>query len=209
MLPKIVVASTLERGAILKHLGLTKGSVMEYEGAEARVDELRHFVNFGVNVNMGSDGVELIVWDADRLSAECQAVLLKPLEEASENLCLYLVVANENGVLPTVMSRCVSVALSGDELKKDSFWKEILECFSVGPSKCLALADELEKMDMEIALEEVITKLKSGLSKEVNRNRLQVLNLAIDCLAKLRFSNVNAKLAFGNFLISSWKLIKA
>lgn len=209
MLPKIVVSSTLERGIVLKRLGLVSGSVLEYEGQGAKVADLRRFVNFGVNVNMGSERLELVIWDADRLSVDCQSVLLKPLEECSDNFCLYLIVSNENGLLPTIMSRCVSVVLTIDEKTKDSFWKEILECFSIGPSRCLAFADEIDREEMEMALEEVVSKLKNGLLKEVNKNRLIILDLAIDCLAKLRFSNVNAKLAFGDFLISSWKLIKA
>ena len=73
----------------------------------------------------------------------------------------------------------------------------------------MALADDLEKLEMEKALEEVIARLSSGLADEVNQNRLKILKLAIDYLSKIRFTNVNAKLVFGNFLIDSWRLIKA
>jgi DNA polymerase III delta prime subunit len=209
MLPKIIVAGAYEKEVLLGYFGLSSASVMAYEGSDGKVDDLRHFINFGVNVSAGSSEMSLVIWDADRLSPECQAVLLKPLEDASESLTLILVATNENGLLPTVLSRCVVINHRGTDKLKTNYWKSILECFSKGPAKCLALADDLEKLDMERALEEVITKLNLGLSEEVNKNRLKILKLAIDCLSKIRFTNVNAKLAFGNFLICSWRLIKA
>jgi Flp pilus assembly pilin Flp len=208
MLPKIIVAGTYERESLLSDMGLSASSVMSYEGAEGKIDDLRHFINFGINVSAGTKNLNLLIWDADRLSPECQAVLLKPLEDSSEGTSLLLVTANENSLLPTVLSRCVitTIVNSGDKIA--GFWKKILECFAKGPSLCLAFADELEKKEMESALEETINKLKSGLDTEVNKNRLKILKLSVDCLAKIRFTNVNAKLTFGNYLINSWRLIK-
>jgi hypothetical protein len=207
MLPKIIVAGTYEREILLADLGLAAGTIMAYEGAEGKIDELRHFINFGFNVAAGQSDMSLLIWDADRLSPECQAVLLKPLENVSESMSLWLVTTNENGLLPTVLSRCVVSHHLGITPDKNSYWKKILECFAKGPAQCLVFADELDKTEMESALEEVIVKLKSGLSEVVNKNRLKILKMAVECLSKIRFTNVNAKLAFGSFLISSWRLI--
>jgi hypothetical protein len=209
MLPKIIVSGAGEREALLSALGLSVTETLGYEGSEGKIDELRHFINFGINVSSGSSNFNLVIWDADRLSPECQTVLLKPLEEATEKLCLLLVVANENGLLPTILSRCVVSGKLNNSQQKSSYWKSVLDCFAKGPAKCLAFADELEKDGMEKCLEEIIDKLKSGLDVEVNKNRLKILKMAIACLANIRFTNVNAKLAFGNFLISSWRLVKA
>ncbi len=208
MLPKIIVADVSDRETILSSLGLSIASTMGYEGSEGKIDDLRHFINFGVNVSAGTNGISLMVWDADKLSPECQAVLLKPLEESSASMCLYLVVRNENGLLSTVLSRCIVLNQTTKNLVEGVGWKDVLECFTKGPAKCLALADELEKPEMEKTLEEVIEKLKAGLEIAVNINRLKILKLAIDCLSQIRFTNVNAKLTFGNFLISSWRLVK-
>lgn len=209
MLPKIVLASTPDRESLLSSLGLSSVSTMNYEGSEGKIDDLRHFINFGVGVSGGFDLLNLVIWDADRLSPECQAVLLKPLEESTEGMCLYLVASNENGLLSTIMSRCVVVdnGLVRKE-KKEVYWKKVLECFTQGPAKCLAFADELEKEEMESLLEEMIAKLKSGLDDQVNKNRLKILKLSIECLQRIRYTNVNAKLFFGNFLVSSWKLVR-
>ena len=209
MLPKIIVAGAYERESLFVFLGLSSATTMEYEGSEGKVSELRHFINFGVNVSAGSTIMSLVIWDADRLSPECQSVLLKPLEDSSEKMCLFLVASNENGLLPTILSRCVVSVHSGSSDLKTTHWKSVLECLAKGPAKCLALADGLEKTEMENALGEVISRLKMGLSDEVNKNRLKILKLAIDCLSTIRFTNVNAKLAFGNFLINSWRLVKA
>ena len=208
MLPKIIVAGMYERESLLSALGLSAASVMTYEGSEGKIDDLRHFINFGVNVSGGSADMSLLIWDADRLSSECQTVLLKPLEDSSEKLSLFLVTTNENGLLPTVLSRCVVTNQLGGDGVRTSYWKSVLECFTKGPAKSLIFADDLEKLEMEKALEEVIVKLKSGLADEVNKNRLKIMKLAIDCLSNIRFTNVNAKLAFSYFLISCWRLIK-
>lgn len=208
MLPKIIVAGAYEREGLLSLLGLSATSTMGYEGSEGKIDDLRHFVNFGINVSAGSPGMSLVIWDADRLSPECQTVLLKPLEDSSEKMRLFLVAFNENGLLPTVLSRCVVTSHPGKIEKNGVYWKRVLECFAKGPASCLVLADDLEKEEPEKALEEVIARLKTGLTDEVNRNRLKILKLAIDCLSKIRFTNVNTKLSFGNFLINSWRLIK-
>lgn len=209
MLPKIIVAGIYDRSVLLSELSLFGASTMEYEGKEAKVDDLRKFINFGLNVATSQSGISLLIWDADRLSHECQAVLLKPLESTAENISLYLVASNENGLLPTVLSRCLVVNNTIKQVSSGKIWRGVLLCFEKGPAKCLALADELEREEMEAMLEEVITRLKNGLATEVNKNRLKILKLAIDCLSLVRFTNVNAKLAFGNFLISSWRLIKA
>lgn len=209
MLPKIIVAGVYEKELLLSSLGLSIASTMGYEGSVGKIDDLRHFINFGINVSAGSSSLGLIIWDADKLSPECQAVLLKPLEESSDNMCLHLVVSNENGLLPTILSRCVVVDNTKIQNISGKYWKDVLDCFAKGPARCLSLADELEKPEMEKALEEVVAKLKSGLEIEVNKNRLKILKLAIDYLSKIRYTNVNAKLAFANFLIDSWELVKA
>ena len=209
MLPKIIVTGMQEKEILLSSLGLSIASTMGYEGSEGKIDDLRHFINFGKNVSAGSSDMSLVIWNADRLSPECQTVLLKPLEESTESMCLYLVASNENGLLPTILSRCVVINHFVDKGKGGANWKSVLECFAKGPAKCLSVADEMEKDEMEKTLEEVIAKLKSGLEVTVNKNRLKILKLAIETLAKIRFTNVNAKLAFGNFLISSWRLVKA
>lgn len=182
---------------------------MSFEGSEGKIDDLRHWVNFGVNVAQNSSDIYMVVWNADRLSPECQTILLKPLEETSEKTKLLLMVANENGLLPTIISRCQIQAVAGEEKEGSRYWKEVMNCFTKGPATGLTLADKLEKEEMELALAEVIEKLKKGLESGVSKNRLKVLKMAIDCLAKLKYTNVNAKLAFGNFLIRSWELIKA
>jgi len=208
MLPKIIVVGTYEKETLLSSLGLSTASTMGYEGSEGKIDDLRHFINFGANVSVGSSSMSLVIWDADQLSPECQSVLLKPLENSSESMSLFLIASNENRLLPTVLSRCLVVNKIDDSCLDVSHWKSVLDCFVKGPARCLSLADELEKGEIESTLEELITKLNVGLSTEVTKNRLKVLKLAIDCLAKIKFTNVNVKLTFGNFLLNAWKLVK-
>jgi DNA polymerase-3 subunit delta' len=208
MLPKIIVSGALDRQVIKDRLSIYDSSIIALEGSDTKVDTVRHWINFGVNVVNGSPEMSLVVWDADKLSPECQAVMLKPLEESRDETNMYLVVTNENGLLSTVLSRCMVVDLLGQVEDNSMYWKRIRECFVKGPAACLAYADDLDKLEMEQSLEELIKKLKLGLIKEVSKSRLGVIKLAIECLGRLRKSNVNAKLAFGDFLISSWRMVR-
>lgn len=209
MLPKIIVNGVGDREALLRDLSLSPTSIIVFEGNEGKVDDLRHWVNFGTNVAASSPEIGLIVWDADRLSPECQAVLLKPLEETRDKVKLFLVVANENSLLPTILSRCVVESKVTKTKSEEKYIKEMMKCMVNGPAEAIELSEKLTKEEMEVSIEEFIKKVQEGLLKEVNKNRLKILKKAIDCLAKLRFTNVNIKLAYSNFLISSWKLIKA
>lgn len=209
MVPKIIVSHSLERQVVYEKILISEKMTLGFDGLGAKVIELRSWINFATNIAVSSPEISLVIWDADRLSQECQGVLLKPLEDLTETTNLFLIVTNENGLLPTILSRCLLENIFDEKLTKSEYWLDIKDCFVKGPDKCLSLAEKLEKNEMENALEELIFKLKDGLNKEVSKNRLAVIKKAIDCLAIIRDTNVNAKLAFGNFLISSWRMVRA
>lgn len=209
MLPKIAVAVSFDRPDLLNQFARSENQIMSFEGGEAKVAEFRRWIYSSVNIARNRPELALVVWDADRLSPECQAVLLKPMEELEDEINLILVTENENKLSPTILSRgIVDYLISGNETSA-SQWSEIRKCWSSGPSACIALADRLGKDDSVTALEEVIRKLKLGLSSEVNKKRLEILDLAITCLYELKQTNINHKLSLDNFLITSWRMIKS
>jgi hypothetical protein len=209
MLPKIAVAVSLQRKDLLTLIGLTENHLIAYEGSEAKVTDFRKWIYAGINIARVRPELTLIVWNADQLSPECQAVLLKPMEELDDSTNLMLVVENENQLSSTILSRGVIDYLVSEKKTSESHWSEVRKCWSSGPSACIAFVDQLGKEDAVLALEEIIVKLKLGLSTEVNKKRLEILGLAIDCLYELKQTNINHKLCLDNFLISSWRMIKS
>lgn len=68
-----------------------------------------------------------IVGDADKLTAQAQNALLKSLEEAPAYVTIILLAANENMLLPTVRSRCITWELKPvpDETLKKYLMSEL------------------------------------------------------------------------------------
>lgn len=209
MLPKIVVSAVSERDSLFIDLHILAKSVMSFEGKGAKTDDLRRWVYKSVEAAKQNNKLAIIIWEADLMSPDCQAVLLKPLEELEDNLKFFLIVENENRMLPTILSRCMVENLSIEKKRSETYWSRVRECWSAGPSACIALSDSLSKDEVDDFMMEIIDKLKTSLSTEVSQKRVQVLDIALTCLAELRQTHVNQKLSIDSFLINSWKLIKA
>lgn len=209
MLPKIAVTVAEDRSMLLNQIGLSENYIMTFEGAGAKVAELRKWIYSSINIARQKPELALVVWGADQLNPECQAVLLKPMEELTEKVNLVLVVENENQLSPTILSRGVVERYAGDKKMTENYWTEVRKCWSSGPAACIAYTDQLTKEEMVPLLEEVIQKLSTGLTTEVNKKRLEILDLALGSLSELKQTNINHKLSLDNFLISSWRMIKA
>lgn len=194
---------------MIQDLNLAENHIMSFEGDEAKVADLRHWIYSSLNIARSRPELTLLIWDADALSHECQAVLLKPMEELYGEVNLILVVENENKLSPTILSRGVVEYLSSAKEDTVSQWSEVRKCWSSGPSACIALVDKLSKDEATEVVAEVIRKLKLGLSTEVNKKRLKILDMAITCLHELKQTNLNHKLSLDNFLMGSWRMIKS
>jgi len=209
MLPKIAVAVDFVRPDLMNILGLSQNNILGYEGREAKVVDFRRWLYEAINIARSRPKLSLVVWDADSMSPECQSVLLKPMEELDNGISLFLITENENLLSPTILSRGVIDYLSLAKEEAETQWSEIRKCWSSGPSACIALADQLSKDQAVLAMDEVIKKLKLGLSTGVNTKRLEILDMAMTCLYELKQTNINHKLSLDNFLMSSWRLIKS
>lgn len=181
---------------------------MAFEGGEAKIADFRPWLSKAINTARQRD-LTLVIWEADALSPECQAVLLKPMEELEENVKMFLVVRNENLLSPTILSRGVVADFHSVRENNEVHWSEVRKCWSSGPSASIAYVDRIKKEEAVPLVEEVIQKLKTGLATEVNEKRLVVLGAALECLQELKQTNINYKLALDNFLIGSWRMIKA
>lgn len=209
MLPKIAVSVSGDRTEFLKLAGLPENHIMTFEGGEAKITDFRSWLSSSLGIARHRPELALVIWDADRLSPECQAVLLKPMEELEGEMKMILVVQNENQLSPTILSRGVIEVYPSRSVTTEVHWSEVRKCWSSGPSASIAYIDRIKKEEAVPLVEEVIQKLKTGLATEVNEKRLAVLGAALECLQELKQTNINYKLAMDNFLIGSWRMIKA
>jgi len=209
MLPKIIVSNCALRNDLYTVIGIDEKNVMSYEGGEAKIDDLRSWILSAINIARRNNDLHVVIWEADKLSVDCQAILLKPLEELESEINLNLIVESENKLLPTIQSRC-AVEYVGERLDVEpKYWNEIRKCWASGPAACIAFSDTLDKDKAKEMIREVIAKMKSSLEAEINEKRLKVIENALICLSDLEGTNVNQKLTVDNFLIGSWKLIKS
>lgn len=209
MLPKIIVANCEERNALIASMDLREKNIMGYEGSDANVDDLRAWILSAINIARRNGDLRIVIWNADTLSNDCQAILLKPLEELDAEIDLRLVVRSEYKLLATIVSRCMVEYLHDEVSAEETYWNEVRKCWASGPAACIAFSDTLTKDEAKLMVREVITKLKDSLENEINEKRLKVIEIALASLADLEGTNVNHKLSVDNFLISSWRLIKS
>ncbi|KKT89696.1 MAG: hypothetical protein UW88_C0001G0076 [Candidatus Collierbacteria bacterium GW2011_GWD2_45_10] len=193
---------------MLKDLSLEESMMMSFEGETAKVDDLRSWIFSGINILTSRPIYSMVIWNADKLSLDCQAILLKPMEELGEKMNLLLTVENENQLLSTILSRGVVEYFNNNQPPTSGYWNEIRKCWSSGPAACIAFIDQLEKEKGVLVMEEIVLKLRDSFTSEINEKRISILNLAITCLSELKQTNVNHKLSMDNFLMSSWRIIK-
>lgn len=206
MLPRVVVWQEDDRESLYQLLGLSVGKMVSFEGGEANVQDFRHWVNTTTEMLKGKLEYTGIVWDSHLLSWECQAVLLKPLEELGESNFI-LVTQGENLLAETILSRCVVENLGAKKVA-DKYWPRIIQAWKEGPASCIALSDELDQDEVLDLSEEVINKLRRSVREEVNPKRVEILSCAMNLAQEMRAKNLNVKLCFGEFLLKGWRLTK-
>ena len=94
---------------------------IEPDGKTIKIDQIRNMQEKVAEKPIISNKKAYIINDADLMSEESQNCLLKTLEEPPKYTIIILVVSNENKLLPTIKSRCVSVKfnkISDEEIKK-------------------------------------------------------------------------------------------
>lgn len=207
MLPKIVISNFVSQEEICDLYGWKRNSLIVFDGADGKVDLLREWIAKAIENTHRNRDLKIVIWNFDELSPECQAILLKPLEDNVDSE-IFMLAKKENRILPTIISRCAVVYQKGEDEDVATYWNEIRKCWASGPSACVALSDSLDREEAKKMIGEVIRKMKRSLEVEVNPKRLAVIEEALKCLGLLENSNVNHKLLVDDFLFSSWNLTK-
>ena len=209
MIPKVIIWQSDDREKLLEKLSVRSEELISVDGEKINVEDFRHWVNESIGIVQSRPNYRLIIWMAESLSWECQAVLLKPLEELGDDLTFYLIVKNESGLMATILSRCTIEKHENDSVVESSgYWEKVLACWKEGPSKCIELSDSMDKESAAKMINELTQKLNKNLTTGVSEKRLHVLDEVLKFSEDIKNRNINIKLCTGDFLLRTWKLIK-
>jgi len=208
MIPKIIVWEGDKREELLEKIGIKVQESLQIESEGLGVEDFRHFLSQSIDVLQSRPTYRLVIWSADRLSWESQAVLLKPLEEIKEELILYLIVGSESLLAETIISRCLVERCQTSKESTDDHWEKLLLCWRGDPADCLSLAEGMEKKTAEEFVATILQKMNTVMEKEVSDKRIELLEESLLLASDLRIKNINVKMAVADYLLRTQKLVK-
>lgn len=128
------------------------------------VDDIREQVNGDVGIKPYSSPYKVyLINEAEKMTPAAQNALLKTLEEPPSYVVILLLTSNQNGLLPTILSRCVTLNMrpvSDEEIKKflmeqmmvPDYKAEVCAAFArgnVGKARALASSEDFENVKSE------------------------------------------------------------
>lgn len=149
------------------------------------------------------------------LTIEAQNALLKILEEPPNNTTVLLLVETVSQVLPTILSRCKSIAIDDkrekfSEKEKDQVAKTLSSLSTSGTGNRLKLAQDFGKSREEaiIWLEKIIIILRKNIIDEINSgkniksDKIRLLQKIQNTYTIIKTTNVNQRFALENLFLS-------
>ncbi len=105
--------------AFVKMMEVTAADVLFLEHEKPNlisVDDIRRCINQSVHIKpYNSEHKVYIVPEAEKMNVQAQNALLKTLEEPPSYVVILLLTANSETFLPTILSRCVKLAVISEE----------------------------------------------------------------------------------------------
>lgn len=127
------------------------------------VDNIRMQINNDIAIKPYSSAHKIYIMDeAEKMNIQAQNALLKTLEEPPEYAVIFLLVTNIDILLPTILSRCVSLNIKpvADDLIKN-FLMEKVEIPDYRASVCASFARGNIGRAVGLATDEAFDQLKS------------------------------------------------
>jgi DNA polymerase-3 subunit delta' len=171
---------------------------------EISVDQIRELSTFA-NLSAHQGGYRIVlVHPAETMNTNSANALLKTLEEPTERLFFILICHKPQQLLPTILSRCLSIAVNNPNIEAGTSW---LKAHKVNnPENALALAGfapllalqqiELGKETDEInaLIAEIQTPNKFNALAIAERLQRTAPNLVVHCLQQWCYDLASAKL---------------
>ncbi len=158
------------------------------------VDDIRSQVNNDVGIKPYSSKYKVyIINEAEKMTQQAQNAILKTLEEPPAYAVMILLVSNINTLLPTILSRCVTLNMKPvrdelvkkylmEELQVPDYKADVCVAFArgnVGKAKLLAASEEFDNIKSEaISLLKYIKEMEMqeiiAAIKRINEFKLEI-----------------------------------
>lgn len=169
------------------------------EGETIKVETIRTLTEKVIEKPIVSNRKVYIINDCDKMTKEAQNCLLKTLEEPPEFAVMILISSNENVILNTIKSRCMSIKFkniddnellkySTEVLKYENISNNLLKSFYGSIGKAIKLKDSKEKYDeidilvSNLVKKDIIDIMLDGKIIYDKENIYDILDYIIVCL---------------------------
>ncbi len=174
-------AQKIDRTAKLAHSfksnATVNSDILEYDFSESgNVESLRELIGFSSLSSFGAGSRKIFLIKNFHLATTASSnIMLKTLEEPSGN-SIFLLVANSNKVLPTVMSRCIAVRCFPVKSMSDD--SQLPQNLSIVLSQFPTLIEKLQSSsEQSQKLGELLGKLQNHDLNLINLNTLVDLEI--------------------------------
>lgn len=165
------------------------------------IDQIRKINNFISQKPFCHQSKIVIILETQNLNNESQNALLKNLEEPGENNYIILTTNKTKSILPTIISRCQTIKLTG-AIHKSSSTKKLIE-ITGNLNKDLALSEKLGKNKEEILpmLENELYLYQQELVQKPNLVTQKIIEKIIKAIQMIN-ANVDPKSALDYIFLS-------
>ena len=169
------------------------------EGESIKVETIRELTEKVIEKPILSSKKVYIINDCDKMTKEAQNCLLKTLEEPPEFIVIILISSNENVILNTIKSRCMSIKfynIPDEELLNycnnvlgyENISQNLLKSFDGSIGKAIRLKEfkekyeEIDKIITNLVKKDIIDIMQDGKIIYDKENIYNILDYIIVCL---------------------------
>lgn len=182
--------------------------IINEEGESIKIDTIRNITEKAFEKPILSDKKVYIINDFEKMTKEAQNCLLKTLEEPPEFVIIILISSNENIILNTIKSRCMTIKFHNindkelldyaiNVLEYENVTENLLKVFDGSIGKAIKLKDNKENYDKienlvsNLSNKDIVDIMLEGRILYDKENIQDILDYIIVCLYSNK--NVNGK----------------
>ena len=211
---KKILCSTKEEGCTCKSCLCFDSNnhpdlyVIDYDNQSIKIDEIRTLTEKVIEKPIISEKKVYIINNAETMTKEAQNCLLKTLEEPPEFVVIILISSNDNLILNTIKSRCMTIKFNNidnelikkyidENLEYGELSENLLNYINGSIGKAIKLKDvkdkytEIENYLKKVTSLDIVDFLYYGKTIYDKENINDILNYIIVCLYSNSKDNVN------------------
>lgn len=182
--------------------------IINEAGESIKIDTIREITEKAFEKPILSDKKVYIINDFEKMTKEAQNCLLKTLEEPPEFVVIVIISSNENIILNTIKSRCMTIKFHNIEDKElleyaksqlgyENISENLLKSFDGSIGKAIKLKDNKENYDkienlvLNLSNKDLVDIMLEGRILYDKENIQDILDYIIVCLYSKK--NVNEK----------------